>query len=87
MRGRCSGCSRDTGYVMAVSTALWFCGSGLGVHPGAQPCLTRVSKRSGVLLRLVLLVVSLGFGITAPLLINCVMLSQFRNFSELYILH
>lgn len=40
MRGRCSGCSHATGYVMTVSTALWFCGSGLGVHPGAQPCLT-----------------------------------------------
>lgn len=48
---------------------------------------TRVSNRNGVLLRLVLLVVSLGFGITALLLINCVMLSQFLNFSELYILH
>ena len=48
---------------------------------------TRVSGRSGVLLRLVLFVISLGFGITALLLISCVMLSQFFNFSEPYILH
>lgn len=40
MRGRCSGCSRAIGYVMTVSTALWFCGSGLCVCPGTQPCLT-----------------------------------------------
>ena len=48
---------------------------------------TRVSGGSGVLLRLVLFVISLGFGITALLLISCVMLSQFLNFPELYILH
>lgn len=48
---------------------------------------TRVSGRSGVLLRLVLFVISLGFGITALLLISCVMLSQFFKFSESYILH
>lgn len=48
---------------------------------------TRVSGRSGVLLQLVLFVISLGFGITALLLISCVMLSQFFKFSESYILH